>query len=311
MVQFRTSHQERCGKAPENIGFYADVVADALRLHDLPDSTAAYSVLESLRMAATQVLDMHMEDLQLLVIGAVDRDEVQALLWDPMPGGSGLLQQMIQHFYQIVSIALQLVSDCPTDCMSSCNDCLQTFRNSFYHKYLDRHQSRAFLETHGGQMLVLHPLPPTHSVVDPKPDGKDPVNQAENRLKQMLAAAGLTGGVFQQQIQFNQKIDLGHQIGSTTPDVYFRGDQDDPEDRGMCIYLDGLSEHIHGNSQTATKDREIRDWLRSNGYQVITITYVELSDSNAMRAAFRRLAKYLSGRDLADRVGTDMSWFPG
>ena len=127
----------------------------------------------------------------------------------------------------------------------------------------------------------------------------------------MLAAAGLTGGVFQEQIQFNQKIDLGHQIGSTTPDVYFRGDQDDPEDRGMCIYLDGLSEHIHGNSQTATKDREIRDWLRSNGYQVITITYVELSDSNAMRAAFRRLAKYLSGRDLADRVGTDMSWFPG
>jgi very-short-patch-repair endonuclease len=147
-------------------------------------------------------------------------------------------------------------------------------------------------------------------VVDPKPDGKDPVNQAENRLKQMLAAAGLAGGIFQQQIQFHQKIDLGHQIGSTTPDVFFHGDQDDPEDRGMCIYLDGLSEHIHGNSQTATKDREIRDWLRSHGYQVITITYVELSDSNAMRAAFRRLAKYLSGRDLADRLGEDMSWFP-
>ena len=311
IVQFRTSHQERCGKAPENIGFYADVVADALRLHDLPDSTAAYSVLESLRMAATQVLDMHMEDLQLLVIGAVDRDEVQGLLWDPMPGGSGLLHQLIQHFDQIVSIALKLVSDCPSDCMSSCNDCLQTFRNSFYHKYLDRNQARAFLEKHGGQMLVLHPMPPTHSVVDPKPDGKDPVNQAENRLKQILAAAGLTGGVFQEQIKFNQKIDLGHQIGSTTPDVFFHGDQDDPEDRGMCIYLDGLSEHIHGNSQTASKDREIRDWLRSNGYQVITVTYVELSDENAMRAAFRRLAKYLSGRDLADKIGNDPSWFKG
>ena len=307
--QFRTSHLDRCGKAPENIGFYADVVADALRLHDLPDSTAAYSVLEALRMGATQELDMHMEDLQLLVIGAVDRDEVQALLWDPMPGGSGLLQQMIQHFDRIVGIAMQIVSDCPSDCMSSCNDCLQTFRNSFYHKYLDRHQARAFFEKHGGHMLVLHPIPTTHNVVDPKPDDKQPVNQAEDRLKTMLTKAGLSGGTFQQQIRFNQKIDLGHQIGSTTPDVFFQGDEDDPEDRGMCIYLDGLSEHIHGNSQTASKDREIRDWLRSHGYQVITITYVELSDQNAMRAAFRRLAKYLSGRELADKVGNDQSWF--
>jgi hypothetical protein len=127
----------------------------------------------------------------------------------------------------------------------------------------------------------------------------------------MLTKAGLSGGTFQQQIRFNQKIDLGHQIGSTTPDVFFQGDEDDPEDRGMCIYLDGLSEHIHGNSQTASKDREIRDWLRSHGYQVITITYVELSDQNAMRAAFRRLAKYLSGRELADKVGNDQSWYDG
>jgi hypothetical protein len=104
-------------------------------------------------------------------------------------------------------------------------------------------------------------------------------------------------------------VDLGHQIGSTTPDVFFEGDPEDPEDRGVCIYLDGMSEHIHGNPQTAATDREIRDWLRNHGYQVITITYVELSDANAMRAAFRKLAKYLSGREMADRIANDMSWY--
>jgi len=111
------------------------------------------------------------------------------------------------------------------------------------------------------------------------------------------------------EIFLKERLPSGSCIGSTTPDVFFQGDEDDPEDRGMCIYLDGLSEHIHGNSQTASKDREIRDWLRSHGYQVIVITYVELSDENAMRAAFRRLAKYLSGRELADKVGNDQSWF--
>jgi hypothetical protein len=75
---------------------------------------------------------------------------------------------------------------------------------------------------------------------------------------------------------------LGHQIGSTTPDIYYEGDADDPEDKGVCIYLDGLSGHIHGNSATIELDNEIRSWLKNNGFQVISISYVELSDKNAI-----------------------------
>lgn len=89
--QFEKTHEERCGRKPAPIGFYADVVADALSLPACPDQRTAYSVLEALRFAATRVLDMHMEDLQILVVGHVDRDDVDAILWDPMPGGSGLL----------------------------------------------------------------------------------------------------------------------------------------------------------------------------------------------------------------------------
>ncbi|MGC9329217.1 MAG: helicase-related protein, partial [Candidatus Hinthialibacter sp.] len=96
--QFKESHQDRCGRIPEMLGFYTDEMPDCLTLPMCPDRVIAYSVLESLRMAATHILDMHLEDLQILVIGHVDCDEVDGLIWDPMPGGSGLLEQIKNNF---------------------------------------------------------------------------------------------------------------------------------------------------------------------------------------------------------------------
>jgi hypothetical protein len=58
LEHFRKSHWERCGRKVSATGFYADVVADALTLPGCPDQKTAYSVLEALRMAATQVLDI-------------------------------------------------------------------------------------------------------------------------------------------------------------------------------------------------------------------------------------------------------------
>ena len=80
---FRQTHTERCGRMPEGIGFHADVTADVVSLPACDSAETAYSVLETLRIGAAQVLDMHLDDLQILVIGHVDRDDVDALLWDP------------------------------------------------------------------------------------------------------------------------------------------------------------------------------------------------------------------------------------
>jgi len=109
--QFVQSHPERCGRPVTPIGFYADVVADVLSLPACPDQTTAYSVLEALRFAATRVLDMHMEDLQILVIGHIDRDEVDGLLWEPMLGGSGLLDQNCERFGEVATIAREVVEN--------------------------------------------------------------------------------------------------------------------------------------------------------------------------------------------------------
>ena len=306
---FAESHRERCGKSPTPTGFYTDFVADCMTFPDLQERIHAYSVLEALRIAATSVLDMHIDDLQILVTGYMDRDSVAAHLWDPMPGGSGLLDQLRQRFKEIVAVAAELLAGCPAACASSCNECLQTFRNSFYHRYLNRHEALQLISSWGNELREAHPivaLQPQSSTVDPD---HQPVNDGETKLKRLLDAAGFCSGDFQEQIRFKHKITPNHQIGSTTPDVYFVGEEDDPDDKGICIYLDGMSAGLHGNSATAETDREIRNWLRYNGYQVIEITRVELDDRDAMVRYFKKLARCLEGKSLSTQIAEDQTWF--
>ena len=77
----------------------------------------------------------------------------------------------------------------------------------------------------------------------------------------------------------------------------------------MCIYLDGLSGHLHGHAATAEQDQRIRTWLRNNGYEVIEIAVSDLHDEAAMARHFRKLAGYLGANSLRDALRTDTSWF--
>lgn len=299
--QFAQSHRERCGRNVEPVGFYADVTADALSLPACDDETTAYSVLEAMRMAATRVLDMHLDDLQILAIGHVDREEVDALLWDPMPGGSGLLDQMLQRFPEIVEVARDIVSGCPSACETSCIDCLQTFRNSYYHRFLIREVARECIDAWGETLAESHTIPPRQPAQD-SGDPDHPVNEAERRLRHLLLAAGFAEGIRGEQLR------LDRALGTTTPDVIYRADHHDA-DEGVCIYLDGLSGHLHGDPQTAARDHQIRTWLRNNGYDVIEIVANDLYDAGAMTQHFRRLAGYLRDDSLREKLRETQSWF--
>ena len=298
---FRKSHEERCGRVPAPIGFHADAVADALSLRACDSKATAYSVLEALRIGAARILDMHMEDLQILVIGYIDREEVDGVLWDPMPGGSGLLDRLCERFEEIVEVAREVVDNCPAVCAASCIDCLQTFRNAYYHPFLDREIARERFDEWGLHLSFDHDIPPLQPAEAPGEKAM-PVNDAEVKLRHLLLAAGFGEGIRGEQIR------LERALGTTTPDVIYRTEDHDT-DEGVCIYLDGLSSHLHGNAETAEKDRVIRTWLRNSGYEVIEITANELDDEGAMVRHFRRLANYLGMRDLRNRVRDDRSWF--
>jgi hypothetical protein len=300
---FESSHQERCGKRIDPVGFYADIVADTLSLPACESQAVAYSVLEALRFAAARVLDMHMDDLQILVIGHVDREEVDGLLWDPMPGGSGLLDQLCGRFEEIVGVAGEVVRDCPSACETSCVDCLQTFRNGYYHKHLDRNLVIERLNAWGPRLVESHEIPAKQTAQEPQ-EGDNPVNEVERKLRHLLLAAEFEEGIRGEQIR------LDRAIGTTTPDVLYRADHHDA-DEGVCIYLDGLSGHIHGNPETREHDHLIRGWLRNNGYEVIEIAVSDLDDEDMMVRHFRKLAGYLGETELRQAIKEDRDWFRG
>ena len=295
--EFEKLHLERCGHVVQPTGFYADVEVDALGLHDVEDRKMGYSVVEALRMGAARVLDMEVEDLQLLTLGHVGEDRCDVMLYDPMPGGSGLLEHLAERWTEVRDAALELLDNCPSACETSCTDCLQTYRNRFYHEYLDRHIAAQTLRAASGPLLKAYDLP-EHL---PSQGGSGPQTHIELRFKRFLVEAGLPDPLCQ------HRIDLGAGYGGTIPDFFYEGeDEDEP---GICVYLDGMSGHIHGNAEQAEKDRAIRAKLDSMGFEVVVVRSFELDDKDAVVRAIARIAKYLVGRQKQKQVKADTSWF--
>lgn len=298
---FQEKHLEWCGKEPEQVAFHADLSVDTLSFPGCSSPEEAYSLAEALRFGAASVLDMEIEDLQILVLGRPGTEERDALLYDPMPGGSGLLQQLCERFSDVVGEAWHIATTCPSLCATSCIDCFQIYRNAYYHEHLNRHTVVEAIRGLGEVLEQDHEIPP-HLEDKKKTRPGDTVNEAEKKLRRMLREAQLPDGTWQVQVQ------LPRPLGSTTPDVTF-DDPDEPE-RKIFVYLDGLSEHIHGNPETAERDTQIRMQLRAEDHDVLEITAHDLDDQQAMRRHFKRLARLLVGREKAKSVDAEAeTWF--
>jgi hypothetical protein len=299
LQEFETSHLERCGKRVEPVGFYADIVADAISLDGAVDRQEAYSVMEALRMGASDVLDMEIEDVQILAVAQAGGQGLNMLLYDPMPGGSGILDQMIGRWPEVVAAARRLVEDCPSQCQSACVDCLLRFRNAYYHRHLNRLTALDRLDSWRGTLVFTHDIP---SRLPTPASEAVPVNDPELTLRAMLERAGLQG------YKPQHPIELGLPLGPTVPDFFF--ESRNPEIyAGLCIYLDGMAGHLHGRPETRQRDREIREELRNQGYEVVEIPFGNLSDPEAMRQHFFKIGRFLLGRIEAQRLKSNSGWF--
>jgi ATP-dependent helicase YprA (DUF1998 family) len=299
--EFAKYHEENCQQKVEPTGFFADIVVDALTLVACASREEGYSVAETIRMGAADVLEMEIEDLQIVSVAQPGGESVDVLLYDPMPGGSGLLDQLVARWPEVVEAAKELAEKCPAACSSSCPDCLQTFRNAWTHRYLNRHVALKCLQSWGDGLTRSHPIPAKQSTESVEAHGTAPVNEAEQKLKMMLERAGFPVPVCQ------KGIDLGRPYGSTTPDFFYAPPNATME--GICIYLDGMSKHIHGNPETAERDREIREMLANKGYEVISIPFGHLSDRETMRRYFFRLGRLLLGKAKGEQVRDSDDWF--
>ena len=296
---FSNDHAQRCGRRVDSVGFYADIVADAISLEGCNNRQEAYSIMEALRKGAAQVLEMDVEDLQITASGRLGENKTDIVLYDPMPGGSGLLDQMISRWSEVVQAAHNLVSTCPSLCETACIDCLCHFRNAHYQRYLDRHVADECFTNWGENLTFSNDIPAR--LPTPSAPVNATVNEAEDRLRAMLDKAGLQG------YKPQHPIKLGGAIGTTTPDFFY--DVDDGIHEGICIYLDGMCTHIHGNPSTRQRDREIREELKSRFFEVIEIPFGQLHDLDAMRRHLARIGLILSGKSKAKEIKDKSDWF--
>lgn len=176
-------------------------------------------------------------------------------------------------------------------------DCLQHFRNSFYHDKLNRHTALEYLNDWGDGLRLAHDVAP---LLPDKTLAQQPGNAPEQQLVALLKAAGMPA------FETERPIPLSGGV-TTRPDVYFHEPNDQYE--GVCIYLDGMSNHLHGNAQTAAKDRQIRQELLNTDYEVIEIQYQELFDKTVMREHMRRIARAVLGKVKAKELASSDAWF--
>lgn len=280
LEHFKRIHLERCGKEPESIAMTTDGRFDGMFFQRLTDRAAAINLGEALRIGATQILEMDSQDLQLLPLPQSD-GSYHLFLYDPMPGGSGLLQQLFEQWELILETAIRSLDQCQVNCRHSCYNCMRTYRNIFYHDLLDRHLAIQKLQDYQARPAFERELPPAQEAVVGK---GQPTNRGEKDLAEMIVQAGLP------QFEHQRTIDLGKPLGTTIPDLFY---EDPVRGTQLAIYLDGLSKGIHGNKNRLQLDRMIRETLEGDGIDVLEIAASDLNDPEAMKRHLKRISAKL------------------
>lgn len=283
LEHFKRIHLERCGREPEPIAVTTDGRVDGILFQGLADRVAAVNLGEALRIGAAQVLEMEGQDLQLLPLPQSD-DSYHLFLYDPMPGGSGLLQQLLEQWQTILETAIQSLSTCESNCKRSCYNCMRTYRNVFYHDLLDRHIAVQKLQDYQSQPKHEREFPPLQESVA---STTQPTNRGEEALAEIITQSGLPSFTHQ------HTIDLGKPLGTTVPDLFY---EDPIRGTQIAIYLDGLSKGIHGNKNRQQMDRVIRESLEEEGIDVIEIAASDIDDPEAMKRHLKRISMKLRRR---------------
>lgn len=286
---FKKTHKEKCGREPEMFALSSEEQVDGILFEGFESSGDAINMGEAIRIGGGQTLEMDVEDLQLLLIPRKD-EKCDLFIYDPMPGGSGLLSQIIDNWVKVVDAATGNLKNCVGGCSDSCYDCMRTYRNIFYHSQLNRHRAIELLTDYRVMPKKDSDIPPVDEI--PATTGAA-TNSGEGRLCELLEQYGFP--CFEQQ----RSIDIGPPYNTTIPDLYY---EDTNQGIYLAIYLDGLSKNIHGNEERRQVDRFIREQLEAEEVDVIELSYQDLDDDQAMKRHLKRIAAKLKRKDLKVKV---------
>jgi hypothetical protein len=281
ITQFRKIHKERCGRDVAKLALTVQADMDLLQFHAVENESDGINIGEALRTAAARLLDMGPDDLQLLIVEKPD-DKHDLLIYDPMPGGSGLLEQMLVRWQELIATAKNLLAGCVQECETACYACLKTFRNQFYHSMLNRHDGLELMDK-------LNYLPEGYRDIVPvfeeeKQGEGTPSNPPEAVLVNILKEHHFPEGQCRKRVVTFLGI-------ATSPDWLH-------EPTKVAVYLDGMSRGLHGDPNIAKKDHIIRAAIELDGYTVIVVQSRDLNDPQAVRQHLRNIAQAMGRGDL-------------
>lgn len=153
---FNEGHEERCGRAISWVALHADARSELLILGPFEEDPAAINAVVALQLGIRRTLETGDQDLEALTLKEED-DRKVGVLFDPMPGGSGLLPLLKENWTDVIQAAREILQGC--DCETACYRCLLTFRNQQHHGELNRHVALNALGDIEGSFKQEYPFP--------------------------------------------------------------------------------------------------------------------------------------------------------
>jgi hypothetical protein len=275
---FREAHRERC-HVPD-ISFFAlhvDIVSDVLCLGPYNSVDEAVNLYEGLLTGARHLLDMGGNELEGFFY-ADEHASVWAVLYDPLPGGTGFLAQLLAYWDRVCEEGIHALNRC--DCQNACYKCLQHFRNQQYHDILNRFSAMQLLGQLRGDVHKEHRLPPRFDETVSQEVLKRVESPAEEKFLTVLQQHAFTPPEHSQ-----YRVDLGNG-NYTIADFSWAEKQ-------VLIFIDGTSLKLHGDPDRARQDRNKRRQAELLGWHVVVITAQELSDEESMALKLEDIEFYL------------------
>jgi ATP-dependent helicase YprA (DUF1998 family) len=272
---FAEFHGKHCGRPTGRFALHVDTTSDLLQLGPFEAPGLAVNLLESLRIGTRLVLEMGDAELDIAVTRDENGREI-GLVFDPVPGGSGILPLLFETWGSVLEAASAGLASC--ECEKACYRCLLHFRNQGFHPVLDRKVALGALADARGSWERTNAVAPRFDPVETTSPPTD-----SNREDLLFAQLGAHHFPLPTERRF--RIDLPG--GSfTVPDFAW------PEKK-LVLYVDGLSEKIHGNPEQRRKDRILRVKARAQGWQVCEISAEGLADKKMLANLLEELAVYL------------------
>ena len=276
---FIEKHTKSCGKPPQLHALTADANVDLLLFTDFETQKDAINFIEGLRQGMLKSIEMDIDDLQMLLLPQSE-ERFDVALYDPMPGGSGLIDQLVESWRNVLHDAIANLEGCMRSCETSCYSCLRRYRNMFHHSELDRHRAIEVLRDWECDLSKMNDIAAVRPMMGaPTPGG---ITHSERTVGQWLVECGFTG------FDSNIEIFVTGLGGKSKPDFVYR---DETTNTRIAIFVDG---GVHQTAATSQKDRIVRMALENDGWTVIAILNEDLNDPQVMEHYRIKISRALS-----------------